>query len=193
MGNKGEIADCTMLMKPRRLRSSNDVEASERRFAAAVAEIGAADAAFVAVAVPDFAGLQFIGVAAVRAGLASTTCAGRPSWSAATSGAATSSMSGRAGVWSSRATPEMIYSRCAIMSLTSSNIVGPIEPHYYSYPPSSLFLAAPFGLLPYSAGSGPMDSPGRRGCFSSGRSRPYMNAMFRTSRLCPGGGHAGRR
>ena len=31
------------------------------------------------------------------------------------------------------------------------NLVGPIDPHYYSYPPSSLFLAAPFGLLPYSA------------------------------------------
>jgi alpha-1,2-mannosyltransferase len=31
------------------------------------------------------------------------------------------------------------------------NLVGPLDPHYYSYPPSSLFLSAPFGLLPYSA------------------------------------------
>jgi alpha-1,2-mannosyltransferase len=31
------------------------------------------------------------------------------------------------------------------------NLVGPLDPHYYSYPPSTLFLAAPFGLLPYSA------------------------------------------
>jgi alpha-1,2-mannosyltransferase len=31
------------------------------------------------------------------------------------------------------------------------NLVGPLDPHYYSYPPSTLLLAAPFGLLPYSA------------------------------------------
>ena len=30
-------------------------------------------------------------------------------------------------------------------------LVGPIRPHYYSYPPTTLFLAAPFGLLPYLA------------------------------------------
>jgi hypothetical protein len=29
--------------------------------------------------------------------------------------------------------------------------VGPLKPHYYSYPPSSLFLVAPFGLMPYFA------------------------------------------
>lgn len=31
------------------------------------------------------------------------------------------------------------------------DLFGPIEPHYYSYPPTSLFLAAPFALLPYPA------------------------------------------
>jgi alpha-1,2-mannosyltransferase len=30
-------------------------------------------------------------------------------------------------------------------------LAGPVKPHYYSYPPTSLFLAAPFGLLPYLA------------------------------------------
>jgi len=30
-------------------------------------------------------------------------------------------------------------------------VVGPLKPHYYSYPPSSLFLVAPLGLLPYFA------------------------------------------
>lgn len=30
-------------------------------------------------------------------------------------------------------------------------LLGPVKPHYYSYPPTSLFLAAPFGLLPYLA------------------------------------------
>ncbi len=29
--------------------------------------------------------------------------------------------------------------------------VGPLKPHYYSYPPSSFFLVAPFGLMPYFA------------------------------------------
>jgi alpha-1,2-mannosyltransferase len=31
------------------------------------------------------------------------------------------------------------------------DLVGAVEPHYYSYPPTSLFLAAPFALLPYLA------------------------------------------
>jgi hypothetical protein len=30
-------------------------------------------------------------------------------------------------------------------------LFGAITPHFYSYPPTSLFLAAPFGLLPYFA------------------------------------------
>ncbi len=30
-------------------------------------------------------------------------------------------------------------------------LIGQINAHYYSYPPTSLFLAAPFGLLPYIA------------------------------------------
>jgi len=34
------------------------------------------------------------------------------------------------------------------------NLVGPLDPHDYSYPPSTLFLAAPFGLLPYGAALG---------------------------------------
>jgi hypothetical protein len=30
-------------------------------------------------------------------------------------------------------------------------LVGAVQPHFYSYPPTNLFLAAPFGLLPYLA------------------------------------------
>jgi len=43
----------------------------------------------------------------------------------------------------------MIYAVADYVAYLRS-LVGPVEPHYYSYPPSSLFLAAPFGLLPYS-------------------------------------------
>ena len=44
--------------------------------------------------------------------------------------------------------PEAIYSFHEYLAYQQQH-VGPIKPHYYSYPPSSFFLAAPFGLIPY--------------------------------------------
>ena len=46
--------------------------------------------------------------------------------------------------------PHLVYSLQEYLAY-QQEIIGPIKPHYYSYPPSSLFLAAPFGLLPYTA------------------------------------------
>ena len=45
---------------------------------------------------------------------------------------------------------DMIYSLRDYVAY-QRDLVGPVKPHYYSYPPTSLFLAAPFGLLPYLA------------------------------------------
>jgi hypothetical protein len=45
---------------------------------------------------------------------------------------------------------DLLYSAPDYVAWQQQN-VGPIKPHFYSYPPSSLFLAAPFGLLPYFA------------------------------------------
>jgi alpha-1,2-mannosyltransferase len=45
---------------------------------------------------------------------------------------------------------DLIYSLREYVAY-QQEFVGPIKPHYYSYPPSSFFLAAPFGLLPYFA------------------------------------------
>jgi hypothetical protein len=44
--------------------------------------------------------------------------------------------------------PDAIYSFQEYLAYQQQH-VGPIKPHYYSYPPSSFFLVAPFGLMPY--------------------------------------------
>lgn len=44
--------------------------------------------------------------------------------------------------------PQLIYSLQEYVAW-QQQAIGPLKPHYYSYPPSSLFLATPFGMLPY--------------------------------------------